>query len=101
MKITELFVKAGLASSNKEAKRLINEGGARINDQVVEDPNLLVSHVEGHLIFGKWVGERFEVLHGLEPCSAEQSIAPHILMMAMATAGSAISTAAGRAGCRR
>jgi hypothetical protein len=72
MKITELFVKAGLASSNKEAKRLINEGGARINDQVVEDPNLLVSHVEGHLIFGKWVGERFEVLHGLEPCSAEQ-----------------------------
>jgi len=31
----ELFVKAGLAASNSEARRLIKGGGARLNDAVV------------------------------------------------------------------
>ncbi len=31
----ELFVRAGLAASNGEARRLIKGGGARINDKVV------------------------------------------------------------------
>jgi tyrosyl-tRNA synthetase len=31
----ELFVKAGLAASNGEARRLIKGGGARLNDAVV------------------------------------------------------------------
>ena len=35
---TQLFVRSGLAKSGKEAKRLIAEGGARINDEPVTDP---------------------------------------------------------------
>jgi tyrosyl-tRNA synthetase len=38
---TALFVRAGLAPSGKEAKRLFAEGGARINDEVVTEPRLL------------------------------------------------------------
>ncbi len=33
----QLFVRAGLAASGKDAKRLILEGGARVNDEVVLD----------------------------------------------------------------
>src|SRR5205807_8308321 len=33
----ELFVRAGLANSNGEARRLIKGGGARLNDAVVTD----------------------------------------------------------------
>ena len=35
--LTQLFVKAGLSPSGKEAKRLILEGGARLNDEAVLD----------------------------------------------------------------
>ncbi|MFN4201976.1 MAG: tyrosine--tRNA ligase [Tabrizicola sp.] len=38
--IVQLFVRAGLAASGKEAKRLIAEGGARVNDELVTDPGL-------------------------------------------------------------
>lgn len=38
--IVQLFVKAGLASSGKDAKRLIAEGGARLNDELVTDQGL-------------------------------------------------------------
>ncbi len=38
MTLAQLFVKAGLAPSGKEAKRLIQEGGARVNDEVAIDP---------------------------------------------------------------
>ncbi len=38
--IVQLFVKAGLAGSGKDAKRLILEGGARVNDAVVTDAGL-------------------------------------------------------------
>ena len=38
---TALFVRAGLAPSGKEAKRLFAEGGARINDAVVTEPRLM------------------------------------------------------------
>ena len=34
----ELLAQAGLASSNGEARRLIQQGGARVNDVVVTDP---------------------------------------------------------------
>ncbi|RFP89518.1 tyrosine--tRNA ligase [Rhodobacteraceae bacterium 63075] len=34
----QLFVKSGLVSSGKEAKRLIAEGGAKANDAAVSDP---------------------------------------------------------------
>ncbi len=38
--VVQLFVKAGLAASGKEAKRLIKEGGARLDDEAVSDQTL-------------------------------------------------------------
>ncbi len=38
--LVQLFVRAGLASSGKEAKRLIAEGGARLDDASVTDAGL-------------------------------------------------------------
>jgi tyrosyl-tRNA synthetase len=35
--IVQLFVRAGLSPSGKEAKRLIAEGGAKVNDEIVTD----------------------------------------------------------------
>jgi len=39
----ELFVRAGLATSNSEARRLIKGGGARVNDTVVKGETQPVS----------------------------------------------------------
>ena len=36
--LSQLFVKSGLAPSGKEAKRLILDGGARVNDEIALDP---------------------------------------------------------------
>lgn len=41
--VAQLFVRTGLAKSGKDAKRLISEGGARINDAVVNDAGQMVS----------------------------------------------------------
>ncbi|MGB3148689.1 MAG: tyrosine--tRNA ligase [Paracoccaceae bacterium] len=41
--IVQLLVRAGLAGSGKDAKRLIQEGGARLNDQPVTDAGLRLS----------------------------------------------------------
>ena len=38
--IVQLFVRAGLAASGKDAKRLISEGGAKMNDELVTDAGL-------------------------------------------------------------
>jgi tyrosyl-tRNA synthetase len=40
--VAQLFVRAGLAKSGKEAKRLIAEGGARLNDEIVLDPGRML-----------------------------------------------------------
>ncbi|MEM1265510.1 MAG: tyrosine--tRNA ligase [Pseudomonadota bacterium] len=40
--IVQLFVKTGLAASGKEAKRLIAEGGARIDDAPVTDAGAMI-----------------------------------------------------------
>ena len=40
--IVQLITRSGLAKSGKEAKRLIAEGGARINDQALTDAGLMV-----------------------------------------------------------
>ncbi len=40
--LAQLFVRAGLAKSGKEAKRLIAEGGARLNDTPVSDAGRLI-----------------------------------------------------------
>ncbi|MBL9057796.1 MAG: tyrosine--tRNA ligase [Rhodobacteraceae bacterium] len=45
--IVQLFVRAGLAASGKDAKRLIAEGGARMNDEIVTDAALRLG--AGHL----------------------------------------------------
>ena len=37
--MVEAFRQAGLAASNGEARRLIRGGGARVNDQQVDDEN--------------------------------------------------------------
>lgn len=45
--IVQLFVRAGLAASGKDAKRLIAEGGAKVNDEIVTDTGL--RYGAGHL----------------------------------------------------
>jgi len=40
--VGQLFVRAGLAKSGKEAKRLIAEGGARLNDEIVLDAGQMI-----------------------------------------------------------
>ena len=44
--IIQLFVRSGLVTSGKEAKRLIAEGGARLDDSEITAPGLLVSAEE-------------------------------------------------------
>ncbi|MBT8408841.1 MAG: tyrosine--tRNA ligase [Alphaproteobacteria bacterium] len=44
--IVQLFVRSGLANSGKEAKRLIAEGGARMNDAAVSDAGLMLGKGE-------------------------------------------------------
>ncbi len=41
--VVQLFVKSGLAGSGKEAKRLIADSGARMNDEVVTSAGLLIT----------------------------------------------------------
>ncbi|GAB4297134.1 MAG: tyrosine--tRNA ligase [Roseovarius sp.] len=41
--VVQLFVRAGLAKSGKEAKRLIAEHGARLNDRPLSDPGLIIA----------------------------------------------------------
>jgi tyrosyl-tRNA synthetase len=45
--IVQLFVRAGLAASGKDAKRLIAEGGAKVNDEIITDTAL--RYGAGHL----------------------------------------------------
>ncbi|MDX1782302.1 MAG: tyrosine--tRNA ligase, partial [Thalassovita sp.] len=40
--IVQLIVKSGLAKSGKDAKRLIKENGARINDEPLNDAGLMI-----------------------------------------------------------
>ena len=41
--VIKLFVEAGLAASNGEARRLIRGGGARLNDVAITDEALVVT----------------------------------------------------------
>ena len=40
--LAQLFVRAGLAKSGKEARRLIAEGGARVDDTPADDPGRMI-----------------------------------------------------------
>ncbi len=44
--IVQLFVKTGLSNSGKEAKRLISEGGAKIDDVIVTETRTMLSAVD-------------------------------------------------------
>ena len=44
--VVQLLVRAGLATSGKDARRLIAEGGARLDDAALEDPGLLLGAAE-------------------------------------------------------
>jgi len=49
--VLDLFVKAGLASSNSEARRLIQEGGLRIDDHIINAADLQIKlTTEGKLL---------------------------------------------------
>ena len=50
MWIVELLVQAGLASSNSEARRLIQQGAVRVNGERVSDANLRLLASESHLL---------------------------------------------------
>ena len=41
--IVQLLVKSGLASSGKEAKRLIADNGARLNDELISNAAMLLT----------------------------------------------------------
>jgi len=41
--VVQLFVRAGLAGSGKEAKRLIAENGARLNDVLLDSSGTMLS----------------------------------------------------------
>ncbi len=41
--IVQLIVKSGLAGSGKEAKRLISEGGAKMNDDILDNAGQMIS----------------------------------------------------------
>jgi len=43
MSIVQIFVKAGLAGSGKEAKRLFADGGAKMNDESLASAGLMVT----------------------------------------------------------
>lgn len=42
----QLFVRAGLCHSGKEAKRLITEGGAKINDVIIQEPSKIFFKID-------------------------------------------------------
>lgn len=44
--VVQLFTRAGLTRSGKDAKRLIAEGGARLNDAALEDAGRIVSQAD-------------------------------------------------------
>jgi tyrosyl-tRNA synthetase len=46
VKIIDLLVRLGLASSKKEARRLIQGGGAKLNEVKVEDENAVVAEAD-------------------------------------------------------
>ncbi len=42
--VVQLLVRSGLSKSGKDAKRLIADGGAKLNDATISDAGLMVSH---------------------------------------------------------
>ncbi|MCI7803719.1 MAG: tyrosine--tRNA ligase [Oscillospiraceae bacterium] len=51
--ILTLLVKTGLASSNGEGRRLVQQGGVSVNDEKVTDPTAKISFNDGEVIIKK------------------------------------------------
>lgn len=51
--VVDLFVETGLARSKGEARRTVSEGGAYLNNERVEDPDLVPG--DGDLLGGEWL----------------------------------------------
>jgi len=50
MRLTDALVAAGLTASKGEARRLIQQGGARVNDEKISDPNAVVTLPDGAIL---------------------------------------------------
>ena len=48
--VSKLLVGCGLIESGGEAKRMVKQGGVRINDEKIDDPNLEITPVEGMVV---------------------------------------------------
>lgn len=48
--LIDLVVKAGFAPSNSEARRLIQQGGVRINDEQISDVKAVITPVDGMIL---------------------------------------------------
>ena len=48
--ISDLLVKTKLVPSKSEAKRLIRQGGVRIDDKVIDDPNKKIKPENGMVV---------------------------------------------------
>jgi tyrosyl-tRNA synthetase len=48
--IIDLVVKAGFASSTSEARRLVQQGGVKINDEAVTDVKAVIAPADGMIL---------------------------------------------------
>lgn len=53
LKLSQILVDVGLASSNSEAVKKIKEGAVKLNTKQVKDPRVVID--EGDLFGGKWI----------------------------------------------
>ncbi len=60
--ISQLFIKAGLASSGKEVKRLIASGSAKVNDMLFTDNNSRISDLKQTEVIKLSVGKKRHAL---------------------------------------
>ena len=59
--VLDLFVRAGLCASRGEARRLVQQGGARINEEKIADPEQAVGadHLDGDALLLKAGKKRY------------------------------------------
>lgn len=60
--VSHLFIKAGLASSGKEVKRLMAEGSAKVNDITFDDKNLRLSAITTSSVIKLSIGKKRHAL---------------------------------------
>lgn len=48
--VSKLLIQCGLIESGGEAKRMVKQGGVRINDEKIDDPNLQVTPADGMVV---------------------------------------------------